>query len=112
MRDEIRRYIEKNLDKYNNGLDAIYITFPDPEKDHDVAAVRVSLESISKDIIFVIKVKDGNEFSHKLIKESENKEGLHVDEIVVTEGKIIISINHHHIGYREESTITMSKDDL
>jgi hypothetical protein len=98
------------LEKFNPDLDSIYITFP--EKNTAFAAVRVILESVPRDEIYVVHVKN-NKFSHKFLKKSENEEGLHVDDISIFGDIVVISINHHHKeGYKEESVIKISKDDI
>ena len=92
MTREANHYIQDIVkNDFDPIQDNIYAVIPEGRR--DVAAVRASLESKRKDVIFLVWKTESGHLKHQELKSSSSGECLHIDQIVVQNDLAIISID-------------------
>jgi len=107
MTKETRSFIQGVLKKEFDPIqDEIYAIVPEGRR--DIAIVRAWLESRGKTILFLVWKGNSGRLKYMELKKVINREELHVDQIVVQNGIVIISIdagegyNKRHLMEKQE----------
>jgi len=92
MTKETRSFIQNVLkNEFNSIQDEIYAIVPEGRR--DIAIARAWLESRGKTILFLVWKRNSGRLKYMQLKKVTNREELHVDQIVVQNGMVIISID-------------------
>jgi|GEM_PF-3550468 len=107
MTTETRKFIQDVLkNEFNPIQDEVYAIVPEGRK--DIAVARAWLESKGKTILFLVWKKNSGRMKYMQIKKITNGGELHIDQIVVQNGMVIISIdggegyNKRHLMEKQE----------
>ncbi|MEW6617331.1 MAG: hypothetical protein AB1333_02840 [Patescibacteria group bacterium] len=92
MTTETRSFLQSVLkNEFDPIQDEIYAIVPEGKK--NIAVARAWLESKGKTILFLVWKRNSGRMKYMQIKKVANREELHVDQIVVQNGMVIISID-------------------
>lgn len=107
MTKEARLFVQNILKReYNPLQDEIYAIIPEGRR--DVAVVRAWLESRGKTFIFLVWKRNTGRLKFIQLKKAIHKKELHVDQIVIQNKMIIVSIdagegyNKRHLMEKQE----------
>lgn len=110
MTIETRSFIQGVLKKEFNPIqDEIYAIVPEGRR--DIAIARAWLESKGKTFLFLVWKRNSGRMKYMQIKKVSNRGELHVDQIVVQNGMVIISIDAGE-GYNKRNLMERRKIPL
>lgn len=107
MTIETRVFIQNILkNEFNPIQDEIYAIVPEGRR--DIAIARAWIESKGKTILFLVWKRNSGRLKYVQLKKVTNRKELHVDQIVVQNGMVIVSIdagegyNRRHLMEKRE----------